>query len=129
MNNYLFMTNKVQRRIEWSGETYTFTRVVEDKYHRKSDEITFTVKGLYHQTNSYQQKSSREGSVISAKPQPMILCLYNNVENIDEMTIVNGLNPELGDKVVVGGKTAVVTGVVDVQELHKVLQVSLEIEV
>lgn len=117
MNNYLFMVNKVQRRIDWSGEDYTFTRIVEDKYHRKQGEITITVKGLYHKTHSYQTVSSTEGSVTSKKPQPMILCLYNNTDN-----------PQLGDKVVIGGKTMFVTGVEDIQEQHKVLQVSLEVE-
>ena len=134
MDNYLFMVNKVQRRLEWSGEDYTFTRVVEDKYHREQGEINFTVKGLYHKTHSYQTKSSKDGSVMSKKPQPMILCLYNNSNNNDEILVENGENsvrnnnPTLGDKVVVGGKTMLVTGVEDIQEQHKVLQVSLEVE-
>lgn len=130
MDNYLFMVNKVQRRIEWSGKTYTFTRVVEDEYHREQGEINFTVKGLYHKTHTYQSKSSSDGSVISKRPQPMILCLYNinnNDEIIDENDVTNN-NPQLGDKVIIGGKTMFVTGVEDIQEQHKVLHVSLEIE-
>ena len=130
MNNYLFMVNKVQRRVEWSGEDYIFTRVVEDKYHREQGEISFTVKGLYHKTHTYQSKSSKDGSVISKKPQPMILCLYNNEEmriDSDDNSMIRK-NPKLGDKVVIGGKTMFVTGVEDIQEQHKVLQVSLEVE-
>jgi hypothetical protein len=128
------MVNKVQRRIDWSGEDYTFTRIVEDEYHREQGEITITVKGLYHKTHSYQTVSSKEGSVTSQKPKPMILCLYNNSNNTDE-TLIEGEennaqnnNPQLGDKVVIGGKTMFVTGVEDIQEQHKVLQVSLEVE-
>lgn len=131
MDNYLFMVSRVQRRIEWSGEDYTFTRIVEDEYHREQGEITITVKGLYHKTHSYQSKSSKEGSVISKRPQPMILCLYNNSNNSDETLIeheITANNPQLGDKVVVGGKTFLVTGVEDIQEQHKVLQISLEVE-
>ena len=130
MNNYLFMVNKVQRRIEWSGEDYTFTRIVEDEYHREQGEISFTVKGLYHKTHSYQTVSSKEGSVTSQKPKPMILCLYNNSNNNDEILIESeqNNNPQLGDKVSIGGKTMFVTGVEDIQEQHKVLQVSLEVE-
>ena len=127
MDNYLFMVNRVQRRIEWSGEDYIFTRVVEDEYHREQGEINFTVKGLYHKTHSYQTKSSNEGSVTSRKPQPMILCLYNNTNTNDEMyDIVD--NPKPGDKAIIGGKTLFVTGVEDIQEQHKVLQISLEVE-
>ena len=133
MNNYLFMVNRVQRRIEWSGEDYIFTRIVEDEYHREQGEITITVKGLYHKTHSYQTKSSSEGSVTSRKPQPMILCLYNPSNTIDEMideenSVGDNRNPQPGDKVVIGGKTMFVTGVEDIQEQHKVLQVSLEVE-
>ena len=136
MNQYLFLKNKIQRRIDWEGVPYTFTRVVEDKYHREQGTTSITVKGIYHQTNSYQQKSSKDGSVTTTKPQPMILCLYNNSNNNDEMLVENGEienstennNPKLGDKVVIDGKTMLVTGIVDIQELHVALQISLEME-
>lgn len=118
MNQYLFLKNKIQRRIEWEGKSYTFTRVVEDEYHREQDTESITVEGIYHQTNSYQQKSSKDGSITTNKPQPMILCLYSD----------SGNNPKLGDKVVIDGKTMLVTGVVDIQELHVALQISLEME-
>lgn len=130
MNQYLFLKNKIQRRIDWEGKPYTFTRVVEDKYHREQSTVNITVEGIYHQTNSYQQKSSKDGSVTTTKPQPMILCLYNNNSNndeIDENNVTNN-NPQLGDKVVIDGKTMLVTGVVDIQELHVALQISLEME-
>ncbi len=117
---YLFLLNKIKKRIEWANENYTFTRSVEDEYHRKQDDIFFTVKGLYHQTNSYQQKSSQDGSITTKKPQLMILCLY---EDQKEYTV------QEGDKTVINDKTMLVTGVVDLQNLHIAMQISLEVEV
>jgi len=115
---YLFLQNKLKKRIEWSNETYTFTRAVEDKYHRKQAEtISIEIKGLYHQTNSYQQKSSKDGSITTNKPQPMILCLYEDGSQIQK-----------NDKTIVNGISMLVTGIVDVQNLHVALQISLEPE-
>ena len=116
-NSYLFLKNKVEKRIRWGGESYTFTRSVEDKYHRETETVEFTVKGLYHQSSSYQQKTTDSGSVTSKKPQPMILALYEDGHLIKP-----------GDKTVVNDVTLLVTGVVDVQELNAVVQLSLERE-
>lgn len=120
MNQYLFLESKIKRRIEWEGKPYTFTRVVEDKYHREQSTQTVTITGIYHQTNSYQQKNSTDGAITTKKPQPMILCLYPHTE---EETV------KLGDKTTIDGKTLLVTGIVDIQELHVAQQISLEMEI
>ena len=116
-NSYLFLKNKVEKRINWGGESYIFTRSVEDKYHRGTETLEFTVKGLYHQSSSYQQKTTDSGAVTTKKAQPMILCMYEDGHLI-----------KTGDKTTVNGVDLLVTGVVDVQELNAVVQVSLERE-
>lgn len=116
-NSYLFLKNKVEKRIKWGGESYTFTRSVEDKYHKETGTVSFTVKGLYHQSSSFQQKTTSTGAVTTNKPQPMILAMYEDGHQIKP-----------GDKTVVNGVTLLVTSVLDVQELNAVVQVSLERE-
>lgn len=115
MREYQFLRGKIQRQIEWNGIELTFTRMEEDKYHRADHKVSNSVKGVYHQATSYQQKHSNEASVTSTKPKPMFLCLYEDGKSVKK-----------GDSVQVNEKSYFVSGIENVQELNVALEISLE---
>lgn len=115
MNNaYLFLKNKIQKQVSWKGEDFVFVHVEEDKYHEAEETVEITVKGVYHQSTSYEQKTTTNGSVTASKPSPMILCLYEDANTIT-----------VGDTVTINDKDMIVTGIENVQELNVALQISL----
>ena len=116
MREYLFLFNKVKRQIDWNGQNYTFTHTAEDKYHNETTTSEIILKGVYHQSTSYKSKSSKDGSVISSKSSPMILCLYDDGKTI-----------QIGDKVKINDKDMFITGIENVQELNVAIQISLEV--
>lgn len=116
MQYALFMKNKVSRQIAINGSYFSFTHETEDKYHNSTGSTTIELKGIYHQSTSYQSKTSAEGSVTSSKPSPMILCLYEDGSKISK-----------GDSITVNDKSMFVTGVEDVQQLHVISHISLEV--
>lgn len=117
MREYLFLESKVKRQIQWNGQEFQFTRVVEDKYHRGTEETaTVTLSGVYHQATSYKQKTTADGSITSSKALPMILCMYEDAAKL-----------KLGDTVKINGQDMFVTGVENIQELNVAAEVSLEV--
>lgn len=113
---YLFLSNKIQRQIDWNGEEFTFIHTGEDEYHNPTEPVEISIKGIYHQSTSYQQKTSDTGSVTSTKPRPMILTTYDD-----------GSKLSLGDTINLNGKDMFVTGLENVQELNVAIQISLEV--
>lgn len=113
---YLFLSNKIQRQIDWNGEKYTFTHTGEDKYHKPIDPVEITVKGIYHQATSYQQKTSEDGSITTTKARPMILAMMED-----------GGKVSIKDTIKINGKDMFVTGIEDIQELGVAVQISLEV--
>lgn len=116
MQYSLFMRNKVKRQIDLNGSNFVFTHKTEDKYHNQTGTATVSLNGIYHQSTSYQSKTSSDGSVTSSKPSPMILCLYEDGSKIGK-----------GDEVEINNQPMFVTGIEDVQLLHVVSHISLEV--
>jgi hypothetical protein len=116
MQYALFMENKVSRQIAINGSDFSFTHSAEDKYHNATTETTVALRGIYHQSTSYQSKTATDGSVTSSKPSPQILCLYKDGSKVSK-----------GDEITVNDKKMFVTGMEDVQQLHVVSQISLEV--
>ena len=114
--NFLFLQHRIQREIDWSGAEYTFTHKEEDKYHREASEVSYVVKGIFHQATSYKNKNSDNGSVTSTKPSPMILCMYQD-----------GAQVSIGDTVIINKQDYLVTGIQNVQELNVAFDISLEL--
>lgn len=116
MREYLFLKNKIQRQIDWNGQEFTFIHMGENPYHRPTEPEEITLKGVYHQSSSYEQKNSTDATIISSKPKPMILCLYEDGKDIQAQ-----------DTVSINGKDMIVSGVDNIQELNVALQISLEV--
>lgn len=112
----LFMVNKIKRQIAINGNDFTFSHEEVDKYHNKTGVTKLTaLKGVFHQSTSYMQKSSDDGSVTTQKPSPMILCLYEDAKNISK-----------NDELSYNGHNLFVTGIEDVLDLNQIAQISLE---
>lgn len=111
-----FMYSKVSKAIRRNGIGVVFTHVFEDKYHNPTEEESFAITGLFHDSTSYQTKTTSEGSVMSTKPSPMFLCMY------DIGSLIS-----VGDTAVVNGKTMTVTGIDNIQEQNIALNISLEV--
>ena len=114
MREYLFLANKVQRQIDWNGQEFVFQHAQEDKYHNQLEPLEISLRGVYHQATSYQQKTTNDGYVTSSKPSPMILCMYKDLGVL-----------AMGDTVKINEKDYFVSGINDVQELGVVAQISL----
>ena len=112
----LFLRAKVKRSVDWYGNLFTFTHIQENKYHQEESTVTNTIKGVYHEATSYANKTSTDGSVISKKHSPMILCLFEEGSKIS-----------VGDKAVINGDDYIVTGIENVQQLDVAIQISLVI--
>lgn len=113
----LYLKSRVAKQIKWYGEEYIFVHTGEDKYHRPVEPVKTFVKGLYHVSTSYANKISSDGATISKKPQPMLLCLYEDANTI-----------KVGDQASINGTTMLVTGCENVQQLNVVMQISLEVQ-
>lgn len=116
MREYMFLKSKVKRQIDWNGQMFNFTHTEEDKYHDDTEEVVIPVKGVYHQATSYQNKTSKDASVISSKAKPMILCLFEDGSLVKQ-----------GDTVNINGQDMIVTGVANIQELNVAVEISLEV--
>ena len=114
--NFLFIQRKIQREIDWSGENFVFTHNEEDKYHRETAETSYSIKGIFHQSTSYSNKTSNDGSTTRTKPSPMILCNYDD-----------GVQINLGDSVNINNQDYFVTAIQNVQELNVAFDISLEL--
>lgn len=119
MNTPLFLKNKVSRLLSSQGTEYNFTHMGEDEYHQPVEDSIITVKGVYHETNSFITLSSTDSASVQRKKNPMILTL------IDETV----LSLRQGDKVLINGVTYKIAGVLDLQNYGVVADISLEMEV
>ena len=117
MLNAKFLKNKVNRQINQNGQLFVFVRYGEDDYHQVSDEPTeeIELRGIYHTSNSFVQVSTSDGASIKRKPQPMILCLYEEGKEIKE-----------NDTVVIGEDTYKVVDVNNINAFNAVIDISLE---
>lgn len=114
-----FLANKIKRQINTNGQTFNFKRYVIDQYHQVSDEIEseFSIKGLFHTTNSFIKQEAKDATKFTSKPQPMILCLSED-----------GNNVKINDEVMIRNDIYVVTNINDVNDFGIVYDISLELK-
>lgn len=116
----LFLENKVKRLLRTSGIQYDFISVGKDAYNQptESSEV-LSVKGVYHEQNSFITVSSSEAASVQRKKSPMILTLFtDSVRKLKQ-----------GDKVYINERLYKVSGVLDIQNYGVVADISLEMEV
>ena len=112
-----FLRSKLTHQLDFRGTDFTFSHFVEDKYHRTdSTPVAIQLRGVYHQSTTYEKKTSQDGALINTKPKPMILCLYEDGSRLTK-----------GDTVLIEGVEMTVSGVENVQQLSVAAQISLEV--
>lgn len=93
MNSSAFQLNKVRRLIKTQGRSVVVTRQERNKFNEPNGEAeVFTIKGVFHETTSYLSKTGSDGSTVRAKPSPMLMCLWEDIQNVqhtDQMVINN----------------------------------------
>ena len=86
--------DKVRRILHYQGKEFVFRRSVLDDYGQPTDEDTEVAAflGLFHETTSYLSESSGNSSTIIRKSKPMILCLLEDTEELQngDFTEYNG---------------------------------------
>lgn len=76
--------HKVQREIRIHGTKYNVYRKRLDEYGEDTGQfdIISVVDGLFHATKGYAIENVSEGTRVHSKGQPMLLCLYDGTEDI-----------------------------------------------
>lgn len=77
--------NKVRRFINTEGVWFTFSKQGKNEFNEPNGVNISTVrlKGIYHETTSYLEKTAGDAATVRAKYSPMILCLYEAVSLLD----------------------------------------------
>lgn len=83
MNSAAFQLNKVRRLINTQGRTVKVIRQEKNKFNEPNGEAeVFDIIGVFHETTSYLSKTGTNGSTVRAKPLPMLLCLWGDVQQL-----------------------------------------------
>lgn len=89
MINTKFEAYKLKRELKRSGKTYKIERYGVNEYGEPvRDSINSTscvgkFRGLYHEQNGYIQKSMMDTTQVISKKIPMIMCLYEDIDNLN----------------------------------------------
>lgn len=119
MQTPLFLKNKVSRLLKTNGLEYQFTLMGEDDYHQPVEGSTITLKGIYHEANSFISVASSDAASLQRKKSPMILTLFDDsVKKLKQ-----------GDRVSINSTSYKVSGILDIQNYGVVADISLEMEV
>lgn len=119
--NKTFEAYKIAREIKRSGGSYTFFRYMLNNFDEPTDEIEkiATISGLYHE---YHEQTSNieittgDTTQIRTTKIPMILCLYEDISDL-----------QIGDIVTINSKNYKLTGIVNIQEWNIIGDISLEV--
>ena len=95
MEALLYFRNKIKRHIDWNGQEFTLSRYKKNEYGELTEEVdkTFTFKGLFHDGGGYGgmlniELFERDGGRTFTRFKPMILCLFEDGDNIDTDDVV-----------------------------------------
>lgn len=112
-----FQTSKVKRLINTNGNVFVFERNKKNEFGEDTDEKEkISVKGIFHQTNSFVTETSTDASVMRSKPQPMIMCLNEEAAKI-----------KVNDKLSYKKESYKVVDITDVANVNICKDVSLEV--
>ena len=100
MNSSAFQLNKVRRLIKDQGRSVVVTRQERNKFNEPNGEAeVFTIKGVFHETTSYLSKTGSDGSTVRAKPSPMLMCLWEDIQKVQhtDQVILNNRTYNIGE--------------------------------
>ena len=127
MINTKFEVYKLRRELKRSGKIYKVERYGVNEYGEPIKNATIKVgefKGLYHEQNGYMQMSTTDTTQVIYKKIPMIMCLYEDIDN---------LNLKVDDFIQIGESGGNidfseyrVTGVTNIQNWGIIADISLE---
>lgn len=110
--------NKVKREIKTHGSDYSFYRTGKDGYGEQTEEkaLVCELRGLFHTTSGYRTKNVSDGNVTHSKAQPMLLCVYDDAEQV-----------QIGDVVTMNQNNYIVTAKTNICEENILADISLEL--
>lgn len=130
MINTKFEAYKLKRELKRSGKTYKIGRYDVNEFGEpikgsiNSTSCVGKFKGLYHEQNGYMQMSTTDTTQIISKKIPMIMCLYEDVNN---------LKLKVDDVIMIGEQDENIdftehriTGVTNIQNWGIIADISLE---
>ena len=120
MINKRFETYKIKREIRRSGCNYNILRKGVNEFGEQISDIQYVgnINALYHEENSNIQITTGDTTQIRTKKIPMLLCIYDDF---------NDIRFSVGDFVEINSKVFKVTGIVNIQEWGIIGDVSLEV--
>lgn len=110
--------NKVKREIKIHGSDYSFYRTGKDEYGEQTEEKALVCElcGLFHTTSGYRTKNVSDGNVTHSKAQPMLLCVYDDAEQV-----------QIGDVATKNQNNYIVTAKTNICEENILTDISLEL--
>lgn len=119
MNSAAFQLNKVRRLIKTQGRLAVIVRPATNKFGEPEGEADVrNILGVFHESSSrmtYQQKTHSDGSTIRAKAAPMMLCLWEDVQDLRHT-----------DHLILNNHAYVIGEIKNVDESNLVADISLE---
>lgn len=89
--NLNFERHKILRLIKTQGREYEFTSQKLNSFNEPvgGESKKVTVPGVYHETQGYVTSKADTGANIKTKPDAQILCLMENVGELETGMVVN----------------------------------------
>ena len=117
-----FYVNKIRKAIERQGSTYTFVKPVLGDYDDNTGNIetVAVIQGFFHEVRIRTKLVYTEGGIARSKPEPSIMCVYEDVEPYMESLIVNSL-------VTIGLNQYKVLAVLDISKRKAAAEIILEL--
>lgn len=118
MNNLLFELYKVKREILVHGCECNLYKHEKDDYGESTGDSIHvkSFRGLFHLSKGYSHSKTSDGTETHAKGMPMILCKYEDTENMKR-----------GMQIIVNNKRYNISDINNIQEYNIVADVSLEL--
>lgn len=119
MYNTKFETYKLSRLIKQSGKDFVIKRRTRNEFNELSGEVVTVgmLRGIYHESNSYETETVGDASIARTKKQPMVLCLKEEVDVLDI---------KYGDYIEFEGRKIEFVKAVDVQNWGKIADLSFQ---
>lgn len=110
-----FLEGVLWKNLQMQGKDYAFYSTGENEFHEPvPGAMETTIRGFYHEQNSYQTQAVSEAAVTAKKPVPMLLCMWDHAERIRP-----------GDRMAYGTKKFVVVEKNDIQGMGIACDISL----
>ena len=117
MNQKAFQLNKIRRTIRTLGQSLLVQRESTNDFGEPNGETeTLELKGVFHESTGYLTKSTSESSTVRKKSSPMLLCLWEDVED----------RVHLQDYILFNGKKYMIGEIKNLLEANLMADISLE---